>query len=371
MADLRPLTGGSWNGAGLNDRAPEFLRRGKAKAVSVRDARGAATDISPHNPDGSVRWSPFAQDNTMRLDLHARKKVANGTYQTILTPNEGLFGLGAFKEGDGPSIDPKITNDRFMIEQSNSPYDTDLVEEVEPFSVTPVDTADPVYQRLRYNLPLTDANGNSLVEDPGFTDAGYGRLTNGRNPGRQFFYLRERFVNNLPVWSVTGVSLARLDDIGGSKMDKKDSEGAKLTYLPVEDGLFMAMQDGEYQPVLVYTWWGGAGWTALGGVPELSATAPVATPTAAGTATLAFPEPTGPGDPWSYDEAPAGVQVSTNAGSTWGSLIEPDSVSVAGGTVTLTVSGLAAGATLLRANVKGTNGAVATTPNSNSVTITA
>jgi len=370
MPDLRPLTGGSWQGAGLNDRAPEFLRRGKAKAAQVRDALGSATDISPHNADGSVRWSPFAQDGTLRLDLVARRKVG-GIYVTVTDANEGFYGTGAFKEGDGPSQEPKITQDRFMIEQSNSPYDTELTEEVEPFSFTMVDTADPVYQRLRNNLPLYDQNGNSLVEDPGWTNAGYGRLLNGQNPGRQFLFLRERFWNGLPVWSVTGVALARLDDIGNSKQDKKDSEGAKLTYLPVDDGRFMAYQDGELQPVITYTWWGGAGWTAFGWVPELSATAPVATAGTAGEATLAFAEPTGPGDPWNYSDAPAGVQQSTDAGVTWGSLIEPDSVSVVGGTVTLSLSGLTAGASLLRANVKGTNGAVATTPNSNSITVAA
>jgi len=369
MPDLRPETGGSWNAAHLNDRAPEFLRRGNAKAAAVSDARGVATDISPHNSDGSVRWSPFAQDGKLRRDLFARHKVG-GIYVTNTEANEGFYGTGAFKEGDGPSMEPKITQDRFMIEQSNSPYDTLLTEEVEPFSFTMVDTADPVYQRLRNNLPLFDANGNSLVEDPGWSNAGYGRLLNGSNPGRRFLFLRERFWDGKPVWSVTGVCLARLDDIGSSKQDKKDSEGAKLTSLPVEDGRVMAFQDGEYQPVLVYTWWGGDGWTAFGGVPELSATAPTATATDDNTATLAFPVPTGPGDPWDYSEAPAGVQQSTDAGVTWGSLIEPESVVVAGSTVTLTVTGLTAGASLLRANVKGTNGAVATTPNSNSVTIT-
>lgn len=64
------------------------------------------------------------------------------------------------------------------------------------------------------------------------------------------------------------------------------------------------------------------------------------------------------------------MQQSLDAGVTWGSLVEPDSVSVVGGTVTLSLSGLTAGASLLRANVKGTNGAVATTPNSNSITVT-
>lgn len=257
-----------------------------------------------------------------------------------------------------------------MIEQSNSPYDTELTEETEPFSFTMVDTADPVYQRLRNNLPLYDTNGNSLVEDPGWANAGYGRLLNGENPGRQFLFLRERFWNGLPVWSVTGVALAKLDDIGSSKQDKKDSEGAKLTYLPVDDGRFMAYQDGELKPVITYTWWGGAGWNAFGGVPELSASAPVASATGSGGVSLAFPEPTGPGDPWSYDEAPAGVQFSSDGGTTWGSLVEPATVSVSGGTATLTLTGVATGSKKFRANVKGNNGAVATTPNSNAVTVT-
>jgi len=158
----QPANGGTWIAAGMEDRAPEFLRRGKPKAVAVRDARGSATDISPHNSDGSVRFSPFAADNTLRLDFFARRKV-DGIYQTVTEPNLGCYGLGAFKEGDGPAMEPKITQDRFMIEQSGQPYDTELTEEVEPFSLTPVDTADPVYQRLRNNLPLSDQDGNSLV----------------------------------------------------------------------------------------------------------------------------------------------------------------------------------------------------------------
>jgi hypothetical protein len=359
----QPAEGGTWIAAGMEDRAPEFLRRGKPKAVAVRDARGSATDISPHNPDGSVRFSPFAQDGTLRLDWFARRKI-NGIYQTVTTSNLGCYGLGAFKEGDGPAMEPKITQDRFMIEQSGQPYDTELTEEVEPFSVTMVDTADPVYQRLRNNLPLYDPNGNALVEDPGWQNAGYGRLLEGGNPGRQFFFLRERFVDGKPVWSVTGVALAKLDDIGNSKQDKKDSEGAKLTYLPLPDGRFMAMQDGQYRPVITYTWWGGSGWTGFGGIPELSASAPVATAGADLDAELEFAVPTGPGDPWTYT-----VQQSLDAGVTWASAIEPDGVVVAGGDVTLSVTGLSAGASVLRAVVTGTNGASAMTPNSNSVTI--
>src|SRR5258708_5427373 len=158
----QPMTGTTWNGAGFNDRGPEFLRRGKAVAVMSRDARGAATDLSPHNSDGSVRYSPFSQDNKWRDDLLAIKKV-NGYFITNTAANQGFVNLGPCKDGDGPARKPKITNDRFMILQSNAPYDTDLTEEVEPFSLSLVDTASPWVQRLRNNRPFSDVNGNSLM----------------------------------------------------------------------------------------------------------------------------------------------------------------------------------------------------------------
>ena len=37
--------------------------------MAFRDARGAATNLSPHNPDGSIRWWPFSADNKIRGDL--------------------------------------------------------------------------------------------------------------------------------------------------------------------------------------------------------------------------------------------------------------------------------------------------------------
>jgi hypothetical protein len=358
------MTGTTWNGAGLADRGPEFLRRGNPVAVLARDARGAATDISPHNSDGSVKYSFFAQDNTWRDDLLAIKKTG-GYYVTNTATNQGWINMGAFKDGGGPAWKPKVTNDHFMILQDNFPYDTQLTDESEPFSVTPVDTASPWVQRLRNNRPFSDVNGNSLMEDPGQLNAGFSRLTNGVNPNRQFAFIRERMWNGLPIYSVQGVALAKLDDLGGSKYDKKDSEASDLTYLPLPDGRFMAMQDGVYQPILVHTWWGGAGWTALGGVPVLAASAPVAAPTGSGGVTLAFPDPTGTGDPWTYTG-----QFSTDGGTTWGSALTPTSVASTGGTTTLTFSGVATGSKKFRATVKGTNGATATTPSSAAITVT-
>jgi hypothetical protein len=91
----------------------------------------------------------------------------------------------------------------------------------------------------------------------------------------------------------------------------------------------------------------------------------VATAGSTGLATLAFAVPTGTGDPWTYT-----AQSSTDSGVTWGTAITPTSVAVSGGTVTLSLSGLTAGAKKLRATVTGTNGATATTPVSNSITTT-
>lgn len=360
----QPLTGTTFHGAGFADRGPEFLRRGNPVAVLARDARGAATDISPHNPDGSVRWSPFAQDNTWRNDLLGINKVG-GYYVNNPVSNQGFINLGAFKDGNGPAWKPKVTNDHFMILQDNFPYDTNLTDESEQFSITPVDTASPWIQRLRNNRPFSDVNGNSLIEDPGRLNLGFGRLLNGVNPNRQFLFVRERMWNGLPIYSVQGVALAKLDDIGGSKYDKKDSEASDLTYLPLPDSRFMAFQDGEYQPVLVFTWWGGLGWTALGGVPILSSTPPVAAATGSGGATLAFAVPTGTSDSWTYT-----AQASADGGTTWGSAITPTGVAVVSGTVTLTLAGVATGSKKFRSTVTGDNGATATTPTSNAVTIT-
>jgi len=365
----QPLTGTTWGGAGLADLSPEFLERGNPVQVLVRDARGTATNISPHNEDHSVRWSPFAQDNTWRDDLVARKKV-DGYWVTNPEPNQGFLTTGAFKDGDGPSTKPKVNSDPFRIVQTNWPYHTMITEESEAFSFTPVDTGLPWNQHLRKNLRLSDSSGNIIVPDPGQQNAGYSRLASGGNPGRQFLVVRELYITDEPIYKVDGYSLARSSDFGSSKKDKKDSEAAELTYEPELDNIMMAWAyngrgELEYQPILMHTWYGGPGWTALGGVPVLSVVAPVATPTTALHATLAFAEPTGPGDPWEYT-----VQQSTDGGTTWGSAITPTSVSVSTGTVTLAFAALA-GASKFRATVVGTNGATATTPNSNSATIAA
>jgi hypothetical protein len=365
------MTGTTWGGAGLAELNPESLEIGKPLRVLVRDSRGEATNISPHNSDGSVFWSPITQDNKLRGDLLARTKVG-GIWVTNPEPNQGWLDTGQFKDGAGPQSKPNVRSTTFRVIQTNLPYYTSLTEESEALSFAPVDTALPWNQHLRKNLRLSNDNGDIIVPDPGSLNAGFSRVVSGVNPGRQFLVLRqiESSKTNLPLYKIDGYALARLSNIGNSKKEKDDSEASELTYDPELDGIMMALAPNgqgelEYQPILMHTWYGGSGWTALGGVPSLSATPPVATATTASHAMLAFAEPTGPGDPWTYT-----AQQSSDAGVTWGPAIEPDDVTVAGGTVTLLLAGLTAGGSKLRATVHATNGATATTPMSNSVTIT-
>lgn len=357
-----PEVGVDWVTAGMDLRAPELLRRGTGVAVFARDARGTATDLSPHNPDGSMRWSPYAEDMALRGDLLQILKPG-GVFAPNPEPNEGFINLGPQKDGDGPSWKPKVTNDRFMILQDIEPYDTEITELEEPFSVTPVDTGTPWVQRLKNNNPFSDENGDSLIEDIGKANAVYARTSTSRNPGRQFLFFRVRYWAGKPIYSCDVIPLAKWDDLGNSKMDKKDSEAAELSYLPVSDGICMAMIDGVYQPVKMYRIWGGSGYAALGGLATFSATVPTGTPSS-GAVSLVAPVPTGPNDPFEY-----GFQYTSDDGVTWSSVVLDDTPVVASGNVTVNGT-VAAGAKKFRIAAKGTNGLWSYSPKSASVTIT-
>lgn len=374
----QPSTGTTWTEGGFNDFDSRLLERGGLIAVGIRDARGIATDLSPHNPDGTINWSPFALDNTIRNDLWARNLSA-GVWTPNPDDNQGFFKMGAFKEGDGPSTNPKIDTDDFMIEQSNFPFDSLLTKEDEPFSLVPVQTADPAIRRLRYDLPFSDSDGNLLVEDPGAIPSGWARLLDAVQTDRQALLLRCRMVEGLPLYKVDVINLCRISDIGDAKQGKKDAEASKLSFKPLPDGIFMAMQDGAYVPIIKYTWEGGPAWAAIGGLPKLSSTPPTATPTTTGKATLVFAEPSGGNGPFtvkvqSATSGPTGPWTDAVLDNSFGvggpNVTNANGVTDNGTTFTAFVKTLTAGTTYLRAVVTGTNGASANTPSSASVTIT-
>ncbi|WP_198344346.1 hypothetical protein [Mycobacterium dioxanotrophicus] len=260
----RPATGTDPSSGGYLDTDNRFQggHRTGLIGVAFRDARGAATDISPHNPDGSVKFNPLALDNKLRKDLFAQKRVA-GVWQINTDPNEGWYLAGAFGDGNGTSTKPSIDTDDQMIEQSNWPFESDITKQDEPFTFQALQNLQPAIMRLRNNLPLADANGNSLVELPGGADAGWSQpLESGKIP-RQFLLYGIRKRGAKYVYEVEGYDFATLSNVGERKMGKKGT-AAELTYKPEPSGYFMAMVDGKYIPVIRHTWVGGDAWADLG-----------------------------------------------------------------------------------------------------------
>lgn len=364
----QPTTGTTWDAGGYADVDNRFLEgRTKLVAVAMRDARGTFTDLSPHNADGSVRWSPFAVDGQLRGDLFDKIRL-NGVWQKNPSDNEGFEYVGAFKDGSGPTSKPKVDNDPFNIVQSIYPFDYTIVSQTLPFTFTPVETAKPLVRRLENNLPLNAADGTNLVELPGAIGAGWGSPVDSDNIDRQVLLVRARNMAGKKLYTVDGYNLVRFSDIGEAKLgDKKDSAARDLTFEPLPDGLFMAMIDGVYKPIVKWTWSGGDAWAGLGGSPILDTAPPVATATTTGKATLVLLDPTGGDAPFAITG-----EVSTDAGTTWtpGTLDTPNAVTSDGSNTTVKFKSLTTGSVLLRAVVTGDNGAVARTLASNSITVT-
>lgn len=282
----RPATGTTPDAGGYTTVDNRFQggHRTGLIAVAFRDARGADTDISPHNADGSVKWNPLALDGQLRTDLFAQKLVG-GTWVNNTDTNEGWYLAGAFGEGNGPSTKPSIDTDDQMIEQTNWPFESNITKQDEPFTFQALQNLQPAILRLRNNLPLVDANGDSLVELPGGVDAGWSQPLESTKIGRQFLLYGIRKRGGKYVYEVEAYDFATLTNIGERKMGKKGT-AAELTYKPEPSGYFMAMVDGKYIPVIRHTFVGGSAWSDLG-APVSQYTVDVGA-ASAGTFTLSY-----------------------------------------------------------------------------------
>lgn len=351
-----PSTGTTWTASGLNEVDNRLFQRGGNVAVLMRDYRGEATNISPDV------FSPFALDNQIRNDLLAVIKV-NGQWIANPDANEGWWSVRAISEDGGPSRKPSVDSDDAMILQSNQVFDTDIIKESMTVAFTPVESANPLIERLRENLPLTDGSGNVLVEDIGKQDFFIGKRVESDFVERQLLIIRAREKAGKTLYTVEGYALVKLSDVGESKMNKKDPDASELTWKVLPDPFF---HDLEGAPLTVGKWKGGDGWLDLGGYPILSSAAPVATAGTTGKASFVFDDPTGTGDPWTIT-----AEVSTDDGATWAAatLDTPNAVTSTGGSTTVKVKSVTAGSTKLRGKVIGSNGAVRYTPKSNAVTI--
>ena len=265
---VQPPTGTTPAAGGYTDVDNRFQggHRTGLIAVLFRDAHGADTDISPHNSNGTVKWSPLAQDGQLRDDLFAFKREAGGFWVVNEDANEGWHLAGAFGEGKGPSTKPKIDTDDQAIEQTNWPFDSVITKQDEPFTFQALQNLQPAIMRLRNNLPLSASNGDLLVEAPGQPDAGYSQPLETDTIDRQFLLYGIRKRQGRYQFEVEAYDCTQLSDIGERTYGKKGT-AAELTYKPIPSGFYMAMVDGEYKPVIKHTFVGGDAWAALYGSP--------------------------------------------------------------------------------------------------------
>lgn len=267
-----PLTGTSWRGGGFNNVDSRFNTRGGLAAILIRDNRGAATDISPYKVDTPLptrNWSPFAEDDNPRDDLFASIRV-DGDWITNPDPNEGFWLIGALTEDGGPERAPDISQDNQMILQSNFPFDTDLTSEGITINFTGVETLKPLMKRLRMNLPLSDPDGNILVEDPGKEGFVISKPVDVESVERQIILMFARRKGGKWVFTAEGYPLCKLTDIGNFRRSKTDPDAGSLgfTVLPDPQHVDLDPSDptsGELVPAFYSEWIDGEGWTSIKG----------------------------------------------------------------------------------------------------------
>lgn len=367
-----PATGTTWRASGAGDVDSRFNTRGGLAAVLIRDNRGAATNISPWAAGSPPTrfWSPFAEDGQPRDDLFSHIRVS-GEWVTNPDPNEGFIVVGAMTEDGGPERAPEINEDNQMILQSNFPFDTDLTEEGIVINFTGVETLKPSMKRLRMNVALQDASGNSIVEDPGMENFVIGKPVDVESVERQIILMFARRKGGRYVYTAEGYSLCKLTNIGAFRRSKTDPDAGELGFTVLPDPFLVGKDPNnpdsdELIPLLYVEWSSGDGWTAIGGVPVFPGAAPLAVQTGATTATLVFDEATGAGDPFTYTAEKSVAPHTTWTAATIGAV---DLDTPTAGDVQLSFTGLVTATTYkFRATAEGTNGQTALSAISNAVT---
>jgi hypothetical protein len=268
---LPGATGTSWRAGGFGDVDSRFNTRGGLAAILIRSNRGAATNISPWvaGSPATRGWSPFAQDGTPRDDLFAHILV-DGDWITNPEPNEGFHLIGALTEDGGPERAADISNDNQMILQSNMPFDSDLTSESLSINFTGVETVKPLMKRLRMNLELSDANGDSIVEDPGTENFGIGKPVDNEGPEYQIILMFARRKRGKFLYTAEGYSLCKLNDIGSFRRSKTDPDAGSLGYMVLPDPYFVGKDPNdptsdELIPLYYHEWIDGESWTDIKG----------------------------------------------------------------------------------------------------------
>lgn len=345
----QPVTGTEWGAGGFADIDSRLAIRGPLVAACVRDYRGADTDLSPFTDGGAVNWSPFAQDGKLRADLFAVRKV-NGVWVENTDTNEGWYYTGANTPDGGPEREPNIDTSDLDILQSRYPIDTDITREGKTVTFTPIESLKPLIKRLKNNLPLTDAGGTSLVENPGASDYFVGKPVEADFVERQLLLIRARSKAGRKIFTVEAYPLVKLTNVGAAQMHAEDADAAELGWTVLPDPYFMIPSDsGDLIPGLEGEWVAGEGWTGMASALTNTFTVSLGSPSA-GTFTLTYRGRTT--DPIAYNATAANVKTALVAlddgftSSDWtvtGSAGGPYSITTPRGSISGDGSGLTGG----------------------------
>lgn len=319
----QPSTGVSFKASGLSYLNALRVRRGGRWSVAARDYNGSATNISP----GSSFVAPIALDGNWRSDLFAIVKDANGKWVYNNASNQGFYPIG-YVMPDGIERNPKVDHDPLQGLQSLDPVRVDIQKRDKTLMFTPLEH-NLIVDALQYNLTLT-----GVLERAAGTGTYFAGESSDDDPvRRQVIVFHEDRMGGLVERNAFPFPRCVLTDLGSQKGNRKDADTAKFT-LSREIDPYFADSDGV--PLLDGRWTSGSLWTqdsAAGLTFPLAA--PVATPTAAATATLVFPQPIGGTSPYTYT-----VQKSASSAFTSPSSVTVGSTSVTSGVVTLNLTGL-------------------------------
>ena len=346
----QPASGVSFKAAGLAYLNSLLVRRGPQWSVAVRDYGGSLTNISP----GSSFAAPFAQDGNWRDDFYAIVKNADGQWVYNTEPNLGFYPVG-YIHPDGVERAPKIDSDPLEGLQSLDPVRVDMQKRDKTLMFTPLEQ-NLVVDALRFNLPLVNVLERAATGETYFA----GESTDDLPLRRQVFVFHEDKQGGLVARNAFPFPRCVLTDLGSEKGNKKDADAAKFTLSREIDPFFV---DANGVPLIDGRWTTGEIWDQ-NEIPGLTfrGTAPVATATAATTATLVYKQPIGGDDPYTYD-----VERSADGLTGWTAASSTESV--ASGVVTSSITGLTTATSYyFRAKVTDDDGTIAYSGVSNQIT---
>lgn len=345
-----PSTGVSWLAGYQPTIQPLATRYWQITGALIRDylnVNGTVNNLGAASAglDGNGNFTAFAQDGNFRGDL---LYSATGS-------NQGFYPTGDLKE-DVMAVDPQLSVQETMTSSSIRSTRNVFTKLGDKVTITPLES-NPVVDYLRFEFPLLGDASRSINPVP---DIGTFPYSLARQPTD---LLCERQLILLGV-DGDGQLMAKIfPRLALSKRGKEAMQRKTPEELDIEWDILTC----PYAKTPEITCRSGVSWQALGGAPTFGGSAPVATAISSSKATIAFTTPTGIDAPFTYTVA----QQVGGSGAFTASVLQ-GSPSVSGSTTTLTVgSGLTtSSAYVFQVTATGTNGAAATSANSNSITST-